>query len=255
MTGKIFLEELIIEGFFEEDRIEIKFNRNLNIFTGKNGCGKTTVLKTINALLDFNIQKILCLSFSNVILKSSKWILKVSKKDLEIKVEISNKNRIILSESINLKEEIYLNNDNYKEELEENVKSKLSSLHSYIPLTRTYNYDKGNYQKNNYSFYKNKKYISEGSSAFSLDELIKIIDGKYRHYLMAQRFHDDNFKRKVLQVPFQIDNKTDMDDQINKVLNFDNRKIAEILRIYSELSVEEDVLKPFFNDLMKHQKS
>ncbi|MDE0088024.1 MAG: AAA family ATPase [Candidatus Poribacteria bacterium] len=52
------IQSLKVEGLNEQFDYDLEFNKDLNIFTGTNGCGKTTLLKLIWYLISGNIHRI-----------------------------------------------------------------------------------------------------------------------------------------------------------------------------------------------------
>ena len=65
------LHSIEIFGFWENAKVHSNFNKDINIFIGKNGTGKTTFIRILQSVLTANISMMTALSFSKVILKFS----------------------------------------------------------------------------------------------------------------------------------------------------------------------------------------
>lgn len=52
------IQSLEVEGLNNQFNYGLKFNKDLNILTGVNGCGKTTLLKLIWYLISGNLHRI-----------------------------------------------------------------------------------------------------------------------------------------------------------------------------------------------------
>ena len=53
------LKQLVVENLNGSMNLTLKFHEDLNILTGKNGCGKTTILKLIWYLMSGNIERVI----------------------------------------------------------------------------------------------------------------------------------------------------------------------------------------------------
>ncbi len=61
-----WLDEIKIEGFWGKYKINTKFNKDVNIYIGKNGTGKTTFINLIQSILQVNIEIMNNINFSTV---------------------------------------------------------------------------------------------------------------------------------------------------------------------------------------------
>ena len=69
---------------FGKQDVELTFNKDLNILTGKNGSGKTTIIKLIWYLLSGNIERALPeISFESAILETDKFRLEIYRGEKE----------------------------------------------------------------------------------------------------------------------------------------------------------------------------
>ncbi|PSU73056.1 hypothetical protein C9J22_03710 [Photobacterium phosphoreum] len=75
----MIINEITIEGLNNSQRtINLKFNRDVNIITGRNGSGKTTILKLIWFCISANIERAVQeIIFSKVIIDTSKYTLEI----------------------------------------------------------------------------------------------------------------------------------------------------------------------------------
>lgn len=63
------LERITIKGLFGRYNIDIPFDKQVNIFVGENGMGKTTILNCIYFILDQNFHRLVNIHFSEIIVK------------------------------------------------------------------------------------------------------------------------------------------------------------------------------------------
>lgn len=78
------LEYIKICGLFGTNDVELHFDKEVNIYIGENGLGKTTILNCVYYLLKKRYEKLLEINFSeiHIKLKTSKSIIKISKADI-----------------------------------------------------------------------------------------------------------------------------------------------------------------------------
>jgi energy-coupling factor transporter ATP-binding protein EcfA2 len=82
------IKNLKVEGLNGKLDLDIEFNSDLNLFTGKNGAGKTTVLKLIWFLNGGYISHLISeINFQNIKLETEKAKIEISKKPIEKKRE------------------------------------------------------------------------------------------------------------------------------------------------------------------------
>lgn len=83
------IKKLVIYDLFgvEGNVKTIDFKDNLTILVGKNGCGKTTVLNILNAIITKSYNKLLKYNFKKIIFESDEGNIVVSKlpNSLEVK--------------------------------------------------------------------------------------------------------------------------------------------------------------------------
>lgn len=73
------IQHLKVEGLNDQFDYEFEFNEDLNIFTGANGCGKTTLLKLIWYLISGNIHRIFPeIQFKFISIKTHKFSLSIT---------------------------------------------------------------------------------------------------------------------------------------------------------------------------------
>lgn len=78
------LESITIIGLFERYDIHIKFDKQVNIFIGENGLGKTTILNCIYFVLEKNFSRLANMQFSEIKIKfkKEKQIYRVTIEDI-----------------------------------------------------------------------------------------------------------------------------------------------------------------------------
>lgn len=80
---KKFKVHIIIKKLFDVQDINLKLIHNFNVIIGENGCGKTTLLKIINAIVDRDYNLLVDIPFKEVSLKINKNKVIINKSDLE----------------------------------------------------------------------------------------------------------------------------------------------------------------------------
>lgn len=60
------IKQLNIEGLFDEYNVELPLDREVNIFIGENGMGKTTILNILNCILSGNYGKLTSIAFNSI---------------------------------------------------------------------------------------------------------------------------------------------------------------------------------------------
>lgn len=117
--NKTNLDYIDIYGLFGKYDIHIPFDKEVNIFIGENGVGKTTILNIIYFILSKNLNKLKQINFSKVIIKFKK-----ERKILTIQYNDINKNENYLEN-----EEEFINYISKQDNDNDNLSySELSSL-------------------------------------------------------------------------------------------------------------------------------
>lgn len=224
-----YLIELNIYNFINNQNINLKFDKKINILIGKNGCGKTTIFRIIDKLLDNNYSELISEPFDEIALSTSKReirLKKIDKRTLSLKVEDTEKLIDV--------HDFYL--EHYKDKITSNT-NEISSFknHIFIPLTRSYS--SMNNQNNSYGF--------------SLEELERIIERRYRLFLMQVRDIDNKFKGKTIGIPLKIRNKIDVSSNVSKIFNFNKEKQEQIRAIFRNLdsAPTENLLNTLFKEI------
>jgi len=102
------IKEFHAKGIFNKINCDLEFNFDINILTGINGSGKTTILKLIWYILSGNIERIFIerIFFQNLILITNKYKISLECKDIQKKLFEINlfnlKGKILLSKVVKL---------------------------------------------------------------------------------------------------------------------------------------------------------
>lgn len=87
------VRKFIIRKLFGFKDVELSFEKNVQIFIGENGLGKTTVLNSLYYVLSQNFQKLSNINFFEIEIHFSKRKISFSKKDLELYLESIKDNK------------------------------------------------------------------------------------------------------------------------------------------------------------------
>ncbi len=102
------IREFHAKNIFNKINCDLIFNSDINILTGINGSGKTTILKLIWYILSGNIESIFLenIFFQNLLLITNKYKISLENKDIRkktIKIKLSDmKGKVLLSKDISI---------------------------------------------------------------------------------------------------------------------------------------------------------
>lgn len=88
------LEKITIKGLFGRSDITLNFDKEVNIYIGENGLGKTTILNCVYYILHGEYEKLVNISFNEILVKfKEKLVIKFSKADVIKYVDSMNSKR------------------------------------------------------------------------------------------------------------------------------------------------------------------
>lgn len=196
---------------------EVLFNSDLTFIYGKNGCGKTTILNILSAIVSGRIYDLFAWSFDKIVLKyyddsdpqSKEFSIRISHKAENICVEFKNREQTLNKESFMR----FFDDSDTPDEVFHFMSDKYSILASikeefnyiYLPLNRSipcsemsFNYRRrirGSRHYFTYADYSDGKTISD-------DEIAKTVDLVKRRHAEASAevlAINNNFRDKLLQ--------------------------------------------------------
>lgn len=109
------IKEFHAKNIFNKINCDLIFNSDINILTGINGSGKTTILKLIWYILSGNIERIFLerIFFQSLLLITNKYKISLESKDTKkkiIKIDLSDmKGKVLLSKDINIATPLKIN--------------------------------------------------------------------------------------------------------------------------------------------------
>lgn len=236
-----YLQELHIIGFINDQDIYLNFDNKINILIGKNGCGKTTIFRIIDKLLDNDFSSLIGEPFKEIYLKTTKSEIRLKRTEKGFFLTVDG-----LEKHINLETEYSFDLDSFLQEKinhqytsNHNRLKKLQKNHIFIPLTRSYS----------------SHDIQKNFNRFSLEELQKNIEKRYRIFLMQIRRIDDELKGKTIGIPLEINNEYNASSNFQRILNFDSDKQCKIRTIFKNLDYAptENLLDTLFEEIEKNK--
>lgn len=140
------LERITIKGLFGRNNITLHFNKEVNIYIGENGLGKTTILNCVYYILHGDYEKLAGVPFDSIIVKlRNEQDIKITKADVVKYVDtISTKRSIRYREIYPFIEEL-LEQYNFSsialldDDIQERISIKLSRMYG-MPYSQAYSF-------------------------------------------------------------------------------------------------------------------
>ncbi|HRG62091.1 MAG TPA: AAA family ATPase [Burkholderiales bacterium] len=265
--------DLKIEGLFGYFNYHLKFDKNINLITGPNGYGKTTVLSIIYAISQNNLVDLSKLEFNsiNIITKDSKVLISKTKEknilNFDINGEKSNLNvdnqiKKIREERNSIlhivEDDLWVNRATGKlfndEELFKHFNHKKGSPDISIGFPTVYMVKAqrliSSFKKNRPSMDRfidraNNKEVNEVNFNFKIEEYSKEIKDKFEELVMQYYKKGQELDRLFPKKLFDHKNKM-AESQYNK--KFENLVKKQKLLAKYNLSVRDDLEFPKFSE-------
>lgn len=251
----------------QHENKEIEFNEKLTFLYGANGCGKTTVLNILTAIVtgklynlcDYKFDKIE-LFFLNQNNKEKKFVVEMSLDEESkrlFRINIDNKNYII-DDIDNLKERMYRMSED--ENIDKtffvmypflkNIVNKFNYV--YLPLNR-YGYDSCE-ERDYYRFgFSRRRYYEIQSNTYNsyLNESLRYISGLIKDNCVNINIHEnrlnDKFRRDVLSSMIHVSSDMPIGKFINEISYFKWEEVLKskdaYIKTLKEIGVYDNNLK------------
>ena len=243
------IERLKIFKLYGQRNYDVQFDSQLTFLYGANGCGKTTVLNILTAivtgkiydLVDYNFESIE-LSYSDEKIKKShiqdgKIQIKMYSKNKSRTIELSFDNKTHKIEDIdNLEELLYI--------FAKKISQKFNYI--YLPLNR-YVYDRFNFSDySRYDYFRRIPYETEQNSYNSyLNESLNYVSELIRERCMSiyinENTENDKFRKEVLSATIQVSSDIPISQIIEEIEDFNWDDVLKSKEAYIKTLKEIDV--------------
>ena len=270
----MLLKELDVKGLYGSYNYNVKFNDDVTLIYGMNGCGKTTILNITEAIITGAVFRLFEYLFTKITLSYS------TNSNEEIKkIVISNKEKVLTvnfngeSENIELisfSEREMLADPDYNDFLRlyfnrYNILCKIKSTfnHAYLPLNRSFNYadeyELRRFRKNLWRHIKFEEIASERDIImYKVEDLIR---RKYSDIFSSIGKYNDEFRNEILKSLLTIKESNSLSEVLNEIANkrIEDNEINRIkenyIKILQQLNIlkndEEKTYKNFFDGFLK----
>lgn len=264
------LKKVKITKLFGEKNVDINFKPNINILIGDNGCGKTTILELLNYSLKLDIFNLFKYDFEEIILEVDNFKFNILNFKNIIKISVFKEDKNLIS-NLEFRNTFFTHYDSDEKYFinflkEEDLKSRkkrnylsynnenIQALHnfieannfklntSYIPLTRTYNFQEETFEK------------------FTLNNVKKQINREYMKISEIYEKLNEDLKKKILIFPFKVNiqKKFNFLRTLNQVLEFNETDSLKINNAFTNMGVsleeKNKYLKPYLDSVFKCKK-
>lgn len=274
----MLIKKIHIDDLHGEHDYKIEFDSQLTFLYGANGCGKTTVLNILAAIVTGKLYNLSEYNFKNIVL----YYFDAKKKEEKIEIEMkSNKNmrsmRITFDKSNydiedvdNLKERIF------RKKEEDNIEKAFISMYPfvkkiiskfnyvYLPLNR-YGYDR--FDERDYFIYgiSRRHYYEFDQNPYNsyLNDSLRYISGLIKNSCMSINIQEnkinDKFRKEVLSSMIKVSSDMHIWQIFEGIEKFDWNEVLKSKEAYiktlKEVGVYDEKLKNeievFFNDFKR----
>lgn len=252
----MIITNLVINQLYGKYNYSVSFNKDVTFLYGLNGCGKTTVLNIIAAIVSGNVQNLLRYTFNYIELhyEDSKGnndrTIFIQKKSEGMHVDIGNQIFHLVDSQLNTPIGIddMENRDDEAYLLSNSLKSIFNYV--YLPLSRTVyeNSDMAYENRVGRDFYFDNGHIKKMESAYSkaMKNAEELIRNNYRESVAHIARINDDFRNDILKSLLETDTRTEMEDIFQKLFESEetikdihNTKV-KYLELLDSLNIKSD---------------
>lgn len=231
----MIIKRIHIEKLYERHDYEIEFNPKLTFLYGANGCGKTTVLNILAAIITGKLYNLEDYKFESIELfyfnskkkeESIKIVMKNKEKDNKEMQVMFDEKQYIVDDINNLKERLYRKNEDGNIEREflsifpfvKDIIDKFNYV--YLPLNR-YGYDR--FEEYEYYRYSRRRYYQIQDNPYNsyLNDSLRYISGLIRNSCMdinvRENRANDEFRKEVLSSMITVSSDMHILQIINEI--------------------------------------
>ena len=245
------VKQLRIEKLYGLYNYNINFFEDVTFLYGENGCGKTTVLDILGAIVTGKLYRLFDYDFNRITLiycvkNGENNFITISKYDSELIVRYHSNGELKSNRLLNLDEKFSKNNTANRQYIFFQYANEFPFLRDiakifnyvYLPLDRTYKLDEY-YNSEFVSFYPLYRFNELDNlkkRSFSMTQITELIVNKYNRANRDITFINNEFRNNILKSFSEIYSIKDPDELFNRIFMIDEREktISEILRIKKE---------------------
>ena len=275
---KMILSSLYVKKLYGHYSYEVKFNRDVTMLYGTNGCGKTTILNIITAIITGNVFRLFSYDFEKVDLiyfdENSDRIsynICIEKNSEQMKIKFKNNDNIFISK-LQIPEERKRRMDSgesmYFEEYPILAEIRKEFNYVYLALNRASSLSDGD----DYIFYRRRRLYVEDDDILEPDTMapeIRYVEGlissQYMRATSQTSRINDEFRNSILKSALDVNVQTDIgkmlsDFDVKDLKKDDIFKIKDsYIKILNDLRLvsdeEKKQYKIFFENYSKRIKA
>ena len=272
-TQNTKITRIVINGLHDEYNYDVKFDEKLTFLYGENGCGKTTILNILTAVVTGNLHNLVSYSFSSINLyyldsehinDEQKIDIKKSKDGIDLYYE--NQKHTIRYRNLPFDNELF---EDIEEKNLENIyrrrypiTDRINNLFNYVylPLNR---FGMDLYDENEIFRIRRKSLFSQNNlyNAYlnnSLNHVTTLIKNYLSNVSIKENKINDNFRKEVLTSLVKVSSDVKYDENVNFFEEYKWEDVEKSKEEYKKILRDIDAwdddkinkqLEDFFNEI------